>query len=119
MKWLIKSNFSQNKCQIFLESDLVYLLDDVILLIGVEAEESQLQTVQIYFDTATFDDIERDRKIKVEAQLSLIGGTMGLLTGFSIISGVEIIFFVFRLISSFLPSKTNVLLTIKNIYNKA
>ena len=55
-----------------------------------------LHLVQIYFGTATFDDIERDKKIKVEAQLSLIGGTMGLLTGFSIISGVEIIFFLFR-----------------------
>ena len=52
--------------------------------------------VQIYFDTATFDDIERDKKIKTEAQLSLIGGTMGLLTGFSIISGVEIVFFLIR-----------------------
>ena len=59
---------------------------------------STLQLVQIYFDTATFDDIERDKKIKTEAQLSLIGGTMGLLTGFSIISGVEIIFFLFRLV---------------------
>ena len=53
--------------------------------------------MQIYFDTATFDNVERDKKIKTEAQLSLIGGTMGLLTGFSIISGVEIIFFFFRL----------------------
>ena len=52
--------------------------------------------VRIYFDTATFDDIERDKKIKTEAQLSLIGGTMGLLTGFSIISSIEIIFFLFR-----------------------
>ena len=60
---------------------------------------STLQLVQIYFDTATFDDIERDKKIKTEAQLSLIGGTMGLLTGFSIISGVEIVFFLFRLIN--------------------
>ena len=55
--------------------------------------------MQIYFDTATYDEVERDKKIKTEAQLSLIGGTMGLLTGFSIISGVEIIFFLFRLIS--------------------
>ena len=54
--------------------------------------------MQIYFDTATFDEVERDKKIKKEAQLSLIGGTMGLLTGFSIISGVEIVFFLFRLI---------------------
>ena len=52
--------------------------------------------VEIYFDTATFDDIEKDKKIKTEAQLSLIGGTMGLLTGFSILSGVEIIYFIFR-----------------------
>ena len=52
--------------------------------------------VEIYFDTATFDNIERDKKIKTEAQLSLIGGTMGLLTGFSIISGVEIVFFLLR-----------------------
>ena len=58
--------------------------------------ESTLQLVQIYFDTATYDEVERDKKIKTEAQLSLIGGTMGLLTGFSIISGVEIIFFLFR-----------------------
>ena len=58
---------------------------------------SALQLVEIRFDTATFDDIERDKKIKTEAQLSLIGGTMGLLTGFSIISGVEIIFFLLRL----------------------
>ncbi len=59
---------------------------------------STLQLVQIYFDTATFDDIERDKKIKLEGQLSLIGGTMGLLTGFSIISGAEIIFYLIRLI---------------------
>ena len=54
--------------------------------------------VEIFFDWAwaTFDDIEQDKKIKTEAQLSLIGGTMGLLTGFSIISDIEIIFFLFR-----------------------
>ena len=66
---------------------------------GDELPESRLEVVQIYFDTASFDEIERDKKIKFEAQLSLIGGTMGLLTGFSIISGVEIIFFLFRLVS--------------------
>ena len=56
--------------------------------------ERNLRLVRIYFDTATFDDIERDKKIKTEAQLSLIGGTMGLFSGFSIISGIEIIFFL-------------------------
>ena len=71
----------------------------VLIVSGEELPESTLQLVQIYFDTATYDEVERDKKIKTEAQLSLIGGTMGLLTGFSIISGVEIIFFLFRLIS--------------------
>ena len=70
-----------------------------IPLPGEELAPSTLQLVEIYFDTATFDDIERDKKIKTEAQLSLIGGTMGLLTGFSIISGVEIVYFLLRLIS--------------------
>ena len=65
---------------------------------GEERKASTLRLVQIYFDTATFDDIERDKKIKTEAQLSLIGGTMGLLTGFSIISGIEIVFLLFRFI---------------------
>ena len=66
-----------------------------MLLSGVEIPVGpNLRLVRIYFDTATFDDIERDKKIKTEAQLSLIGGTMGLFSGFSIISGVEIIFFV-------------------------
>ena len=57
--------------------------------------------MEIYFATATFDEIERDEKIKFDAQLSLIGGTMGLLTGFSIISGIEIVFLLLKLIGSF------------------
>ena len=67
---------------------------------GNELPESKLEVVQIYFDTASFDEIERDKKIKFEAQLSLIGGTMGLLTGFSIISGVELFWFVVKLLST-------------------
>ena len=56
--------------------------------------------VQIYFNTATFDEIEKDVKViadttfmennchhyvkvTMEAALGLVGGTMGLLTGFS------------------------------------
>ena len=77
------------------------------MLIGEELTPSTLQLVEIYFDTATFDDIQKDKKIKTEAQLSLIGGTMGLLTGFSIISGVEIVFFLFRSNSFSLTSQTS------------
>ena len=61
---------------------------------------SKIDVILIYFDTASFDEIERDQKMKFETQLSLIGGTMGLLTGFSIISGVEIVCFVAPLILS-------------------
>ena len=53
--------------------------------------------VQIFFDTASFDEIERDKKIKLESQISLVGGTMGLFTGFSIISGIEIIYFAIKI----------------------
>ena len=39
---------------------------------------------------------DRNLKVTMEAQLGLIGGTMGLLTGFSILSAVEIIYYLFR-----------------------
>merc|ERR1712181_8892 len=84
---------------------------------GGELVKSTLQLVQIYFDTATFDNIERDKKIKIDAQLSLIGGTMGLLTGFSIISGVEIIFFLLRLAKSFRTSRADVLAATKKKFH--
>ena len=60
---------------------------------GQEIDRSALQLVQIFFDTASFDEIERDKEIKLTNQISLIGGTMGLFTGFSIISGIELIYF--------------------------
>ena len=78
------------------------------LFSGEYVPESTLHLVQIYFDTATFDGIEKDQKIKFEAQLSLIGGTMGLLTGFSIISGIELVFFLIKLIKSFRITKADI-----------
>ena len=54
--------------------------------------------MRIYFDTPTFDKIEKDRAAKFVDMLSAIGGTMGLLTGFSIISGVEIIYFAAKIL---------------------
>ena len=52
-----------------------------------------MEMVHIYFDTATFDLIEKDTKNTLETQISVIGGTMGLFTGFSILSAAEIIYF--------------------------
>ena len=67
--------------------------------------ENNLKYVRIFFDTPTFDRITKDRAAKFEDMLSAIGGTMGLLTGFSIISGVEILYFAFKIISYFIPIK--------------
>ena len=50
-------------------------------------------------------------QVTTEAQLGLIGGTMGLLTGFSILSGVEIIYYLVRLFVSLRINKANFVAT--------
>ena len=59
--------------------------------------KNNLRYVGIYFDTPTFNRITKDRAAKFVDMLSAIGGTMGLLTGFSIISGVEILYFAAKI----------------------
>ena len=66
-----------------------------------------LQFVHIYFGTATYDKLEKDVKVTLEAQLGLIGGTMGLLTGFSLLSAVEIVYFAIKFFLSLKVSKPN------------
>ena len=53
-------------------------------------------------------------QVTTEAQLGLIGGTMGLLTGFSLLSGVEIIYFVVRFFLSLRISRADVVAATKN-----
>ena len=60
--------------------------------------ELKLKFVRIYFYATTFDRITKDRAAKFVDMLSAIGGTMGLLTGFSIISGVEVLHFSVEII---------------------
>ena len=64
--------------------------------------EPDLQFVRIYFDTPTFDRITKDEKVKFVDILSAVGGTMGLFTGFSIISGMEILYFSYKLVKKVL-----------------
>ena len=47
----------------------------------------------------------QDRAAKFVDQLSAIGGTMGLLTGFSLISGVEIIYFMAKILRNIVTAK--------------
>ena len=50
----------------------------------------------------------KDKSAKFVDKLSAIGGTMGLLTGFSIISGVKILYFAAKIIINYLRKlKTN------------
>ena len=53
-----------------------------------------MKYIRIWFDTPTINKITKDRAAKFVDMLSAIGGTMGLLTGFSLISAVEILYFV-------------------------
>ena len=62
--------------------------------------KNKLRFVRIYFDTPVFKKITKDRAAKFVDMLSAIGGTMGLLTGFSIISGVEILYFAVKIVLS-------------------
>ena len=63
-------------------------------------EYAPMQLVQIYFNTATYDKVEKDEMVSLEAQLGLIGGTMGLLTGFSILSGAKILYYLGKFLMS-------------------
>ena len=56
--------------------------------------KNDLKYIRIWFDTPTINKITKDRAAKFVDMLSAIGGTMGLLTGFSLISAVEILYFV-------------------------
>ena len=71
-----------------------YILDEV---------KSQLRFFRIRMEQVTyFDRITKDNAAKFLDMISAIGGTMGLLTGFSIISGVEILYFTAKMILQFL-----------------
>ena len=71
--------------------------------------KNNLRFVRINFDTPTFDKIFKDLSAKPTDKLSAIGGTMGLLTGFSLISAVEIVYFAIRIIFNICKDKRSVL----------
>ena len=57
-----------------------------------------MRFVRIYFDTPTFDRITKDMAVKDADKLSTFGGTMGLFTGFSLISAVEFCYFAVQIL---------------------
>ena len=84
------------------------------LLSLASSNEAEIYFIEIYFDTSTYDKVEQDKKMTLEAQLGLIGGTMGLLTGFSILSGVEILYYAIRFFVSLRMTKSRAVIETKN-----
>ena len=61
-----------------------------------------LQVVQIYFSTATYDKIVNDVSVTFGDQISAIGGTMGLFAGFSVLSAVEVFYFILKFVFTYI-----------------
>ena len=64
-----------------------------------------LQVVLVGIGSATYDRIEYDLAFTMESVLGLVGGTMGLFSGFSVISGVEIVYHIAKYIGQSLIYK--------------
>ena len=71
----------------------------------VHALHHPLQVVQIYFSSATYDEIVNDVSVSLGDQISAIGGTMGLFAGFSILSAVEVIYFILKFLFSLMSRR--------------
>lgn len=69
--------------------------DPVAHLKGWEADNT-LHMVTIFINSPTFDLMTKDSKTTFMDQLAVIGGTLGLFAGFSIISGIEVIYFLVK-----------------------
>ena len=66
---------------------------------GYEWKDSY-KVIGIYIDTPAYDEVTVDVAATFTDKLSAVGGTLGLLTGFSLISGVEILFFLTKFLFS-------------------
>ena len=75
----------------------------------------KMQLVKIHLASATYDEIEKDERVSTESALALIGGTMGLFTGFSILSGVEIIYYLAKFFMSLSLEKAKYQKNVKTI----
>ena len=58
--------------------------------------------IKIQFVTPTFDRVTKEKAATFVNMLSAIGGTLGLLTGFTIITAVEIVYFAAKIIIGFI-----------------
>ena len=91
-----------------LEGELPKMIIKVNLhraLVSELQHKPSLKFIRIFIESPTFDKITMDNRVKFVDMLSSVGGTMGLLTGFSVISGVEIIYFACKFLAYFLEKQ--------------
>ena len=72
------------------EANIFFQSKSSTFILGWEPENN-LHVVTIFINSPTFDLITKDAKTTFMDRLAVIGGTLGLFTGFSIISGIEVI----------------------------
>ena len=60
--------------------------------------EQRLEIIEIYFKASTLEKVTMDARTNFVTKMSMIGGMLGLFTGFSVISGVEIIYFFIKVL---------------------
>ena len=80
-----------------LHSYFITCVYNITILLSEFEFVPKLHYVKIMFKTPKFERITKDRAAKFVDMLSAIGGTIGLLTGFSIISGIEIVYFAVKI----------------------
>ena len=88
-----------------LKGEFHRILIILTLLLQGYAWNDSYSMISIYIETPAFDEIEHDRVPKFVDMLSAIGGTFGLFTGFSLISGIEILFFLTKSFASLSSGK--------------
>ena len=64
--------------------------------------KSDLKMIRITIKAPVFTRIIKDRSSSPVDQLSAVGGTFGLLTGFSLISAVEILYYAAKILNQYL-----------------
>ena len=68
--------------------------------------EQRLEVIKIYFKAPTFDKVTRDARTNFVTKLSMIGGMLGLFTGVSVISAIEILYFAILLVTRIFKHKS-------------
>ena len=63
-------------------------------IISEYQRKTKLHYVNIYFKSPTVDEITEDTKTNFVTKISVLGGTLGLFAGFSLLSGVELLYFL-------------------------